>query len=104
MFNYNLKLFSYNKLFNDFINLDISNKLPSRVLLTGKEGIGKSTFALHLINYFFSRDEATKYNISENSINPESKCYNLINNLVHPNFHFIGKPSRGKGGEGIILI
>ena len=22
----------------------------------------------------------------------------------HPNFHFIGKPSRGKGGEGIILI
>jgi len=23
---------------------------------------------------------------------------------LHPNFHFIGKPSRGKGGEGIILI
>jgi hypothetical protein len=22
----------------------------------------------------------------------------------HPNFYFIGKPSRGKGGEGIILI
>jgi glutathione synthase/RimK-type ligase-like ATP-grasp enzyme len=23
---------------------------------------------------------------------------------LHPNFHFIGKPNRGKGGEGIILI
>lgn len=23
---------------------------------------------------------------------------------LHPNFHFIGKPNKGKGGEGIILI
>ena len=33
MLNYNIKLFSYNKLFNDFINLDLLNKLPSRILL-----------------------------------------------------------------------
>ena len=99
MFNYNLKLFSYNKLFNDFINLDISNKLPSRILLTGKEGIGKSTFALHLINYFFSKNETTKYNISKNSINPESKSYKLINNLSHPNFHLITKHNDKKNIE-----
>ena len=99
MFNYNLKLFSYNKLFNDFINLDISNKLPSRILLTGKEGIGKSTFALHLINYFFSKNEITKYNISKNSINPESKSYNLINKLSHPNFHLIAKHNDKKNIE-----
>ena len=99
MFNYNLKLFSYNKLFNDFINLDISNKLPSRILLTGKEGIGKSTFAFHLINYLFSKNETTKYNISKSSINPESKSYNLINNLSHPNFHFITKHNDKKNIE-----
>ena len=99
MFNYNLKLFSYNKLFNDFINLDISNKFPSRILLTGKEGIGKSTFALHLINYFFSKNETAKYNISNNSINPESKSYNLINKLSHPNFHLIAKHNDKKNIE-----
>ena len=99
MFNYNLKLFSYNKLFNDFINLDISNKFPSRILLTGKEGIGKSTFALHLINYFFSKNETAKYNISNNSINPESKSYNLINKLSHPNLHLIAKHNDKKNIE-----
>ena len=99
MFNYNLKLLSYNKLFNDFINLDISNKLPSRILLTGKEGIGKSTFALHLINYFFSKNETAKYNIANNSINPESKSYKLINKLSHPNFHLIAKHNDKKNIE-----
>ena len=91
MLNYNLKLFSYNKLFNDFINLDLLNKLPSRILLTGKEGIGKCTFALHFINFLFSKNETTKYNFSDNIINSKSKSYNLINNLIHPNFYFISK-------------
>ena len=91
MLNYNIKLFSYNKLFNDFINLDLLNKLPSRILLTGKEGIGKCTFALHFINFLFSKNETTKYNFSDNIINSKSKSYNHINNLTHPNFCFITK-------------
>ena len=81
MLNYNLKLFSHNELFNDFVNLDLLNKLPSKILLTGNEGTGKCTFALHFINYLFSKNETSKYNLSKNTINPESKSYNLINNL-----------------------
>tara|TARA_B100000686_G_scaffold77550_1_gene83612 strand:+ start:3095 stop:4021 length:927 start_codon:yes stop_codon:yes gene_type:complete len=96
MLNYNQKLFSHNKLFNHFLNLDTSNKLPTRILLTGKEGIGKSTFALHFINYLFSKNEPTKYNLSTNTINPESKSYNHINNLTHPNFYFIQKRDEKK--------
>ena len=91
MLNYNLKLFSHNKLFNDFVNLDLKNKLPSRILLTGNEGIGKCTFALHFINYLFSKNETIKYNLSDNTINAISKSYNLINNLTHPNLSFISK-------------
>ncbi len=91
MLNYNLKLFSHNELFNDFVNLDLLNKLPSKILLTGNEGTGKCTFALHFINYLFSKNETSKYNLSKNTINPESKSYNLINNLTHPNFYFISK-------------
>ena len=42
-------------------------------------------------NYLFSKNEPTKYNLSTNTINPESKSYNHINNLTHPNFYFIQK-------------
>tara|TARA_B100001250_G_scaffold407522_1_gene428420 strand:+ start:1949 stop:2875 length:927 start_codon:yes stop_codon:yes gene_type:complete len=91
MLNYNLKLYSHNKLFNDFLNLYSENKLPLRILLTGREGIGKCTFALHFINFLFSENETIKYNLLDNTINSESKSYNLVNNLTHPNFFFISK-------------
>ena len=99
MLNYNIKLFSYNKLFNDFINLDLLNKLPSRILLSGQQGIGKCTFALHFVNYLFSKNETTKYNLSENIINHNSKSFNLINKLTHPNFNFIYKREDKKNIE-----
>lgn len=89
MLNYNLKLFSHNKLFSDFVDLDSNNKLPLRILLSGMEGIGKCTFALHFINFLLSKNDTSKYNFSENKISSESTSYNLINNLSHPNFFFI---------------
>ena len=89
MINYNKKLFSYQNLFNHFINLEIEKKLPSRILLSGQEGIGKKTFAFHFINYLFSKNEKTKYDIIENKINNKSISFNLTNNLSHPNFYFI---------------
>ena len=89
MINYNKKLFSYQNLFNHFINLEIEKKLPSRILLSGQEGIGKKTFAFHFINYLFSKNEETKYDIIENKINDRSISFNLTNNLSHPNFYFI---------------
>ena len=89
MLNYNLKLFSYEKLFKQFVELEKNNKLPLRIMLTGQDGIGKSLFAFHFVNYLLSKDEITKYDLNENKINPESKSFNLINNLSHPNFYLI---------------
>lgn len=96
MIKYNIKLFSYKNLFNNFVRLDIKNKLPSRLMLTGQEGIGKFTFALHFINYLFSKNETAKYDLKENLINQDSKSYNLINNLIHPNFYLIKKSENKK--------
>jgi len=46
MINYNLKLFSYKKLFDHLIELDLKDKLPPRIMLTGQEGIGKIIFCV----------------------------------------------------------
>ena len=91
MLNYNHRLLSYNKLFTDFVNLHLQQKLHSRILLTGQEGIGKSTFVMHFINYLFSKNETTNYNLLKNIINVKSQSYNLVNNLAHPNFYLISK-------------
>ena len=81
-----MKLFGYKNLFKNLVDLDKSNKLPSRILLQGQEGIGKTTFAVHLINYLLSKYENNKYNLNENIIDSNSKSYNLINNLHIPTF------------------
>ena len=86
-----MKLFGYKNLFKNLVNLDKSNKFPSRILLTGQEGIGKTTFAFHLINYLLSKNEKDKYSLEENIINSNSKSYHLIKNFSHPNFYFICK-------------
>ncbi len=89
MFNYNLKLFSYNSLFNHLVDLDFKKKLPTRILLSGQKGIGKCTFSFHFINYLFSKNEKSIYNLNENTINSDSKSYTLVNNLSHPNFYYL---------------
>ena len=77
-----LKLFSYKKLFSHLVNLDKSYKLPSNILLQGQEGIGKTTFALHFINYLFSKNENTKYILPENKINPDKySIYKTVNEV-----------------------
>ena len=91
MHKYPTKLFAYKDLFQHFVNLDQKKKLPIRILFTGEEGIGKSTFAFHLINYLLSKNETTKYNYKINEINTNSISYNLINNTTHPNFHYIAR-------------
>ena len=99
MIDYSLKLFSYKKLFNHFVFLDQKNNLPSRIIITGQEGIGKTTFAFHLINYLLSKDEINKYDIEENKINTQSVSYNLVKNLSHPNFNLITKSDAKKDIE-----
>ena len=83
------KLYGHSILFNELISIN-KNKFPKSIILSGRKGIGKSTLAYHLINYFFSRDEKTNYDIVKHEINPASKSFNLIKKDSHPNFFKIG--------------
>ncbi len=94
-----LKLFGYNKLFNHFVYLDQNHKLPSRILLTGQEGIGKTAFSLHLINYLLSKNEDTKYDYKDNIINSDSSSLIHVQNFSHPNFYCISKSPNKKSIE-----
>lgn len=91
MLHYSLKLFSYKNLFNDLVNLEIKKKLPSRIIFSGNEGIGKSTLSFHLTNYLLSQNEKTKYNLANNEINLESLSHNHVIKQSHPNFYYISK-------------
>lgn len=82
-------LYSYKKQFDFLINLYKKKKLPNKILFSGKKGIGKSTFALHLINFIFSENEQYAYSLDENKINDNNKSYKLINSDTHPNFFLI---------------
>jgi len=84
-----LKLYGYEKYFNNFIKLYKNGNLPRSVLLSGLSGSGKSTFFYHFINYIFSKNESHSYNLNKNEINKNNKSFNLIQNFVHPNFYLL---------------
>ena len=84
-----LNLFGYDKLFNSFITLHKKNKLPNVMLLSGPEGLGKSTFAYHFINYLLSDKEENNYLVENFQINPNNSSYKLIQNNIHPNFFLL---------------
>ena len=83
------QLFSYKNTFLDIVNLYNQKKLPNKILFSGPKGIGKATFAYHLINYIFSKDEESNYDIDNLQINDSNKSFNLVQNQTHPNFHLI---------------
>tara|TARA_B110000444_G_C18718748_1_gene537391 strand:- start:98 stop:1030 length:933 start_codon:yes stop_codon:yes gene_type:complete len=85
----NIKLYGMEKFFNELIELYNNGKMPTKILLSGRKGTGKSTLAYHLINYIFSKNEDFKYNFKTLSINPENKSFKLIQNFSHPNFYLI---------------
>ena len=84
-----IKLYGYNKLFNDLNFLYSKGKLPNKILFSGQKGLGKSTLSYHLINSILSKDEEFSYNLSDLSINDQNKTYKLIQNKSHPNFNLI---------------
>tara|TARA_Y100000590_G_C15645670_1_gene986764 strand:- start:370 stop:1308 length:939 start_codon:yes stop_codon:yes gene_type:complete len=90
------KLFIYKKEFNFFTSLYSQEKLPNKILIKGKKGIGKSTFAYHFINYILSLEEEYSYNIKNLTINFNNKSYNLIKNSVHPNLYDINLEEKKK--------
>ena len=63
--------------------------MPTKILLSGKKGTGKSTLAYHLINYILSNNEDFKYDSSKLTINKENRSFKLIQNNSHPNFYLI---------------
>ena len=97
------KIYGYNDLLNFFIELDLKNKIPNKFVISGKTGTGKSTFAHHLINYLFSKKEKFKYDINNFEINDQNKSFNLVKELVHPNFYLINVDD-GKEQIGIDKI
>ena len=88
---YQTKLYGYKSLFYEFVDIYNRKKLPNKILFSGKKGIGKSTFALHFINYIFSGNEENRYILDSCSININNKSYKLISQNIHPNFYYIKK-------------
>ena len=59
----NTSIYGYKYFFNEIIQLYNNRKMPNKILLSGKKGSGKSTFAYHLVNFFLSKDEELKYDL-----------------------------------------
>ena len=91
-----LKLIGFNNNLFEFVNMHKRNILPNKILLTGKKGIGKSTFAYHFINYLFSYKEEFSYNMNEMLINQYNRSYKLLLNNTHPNFFKVSLNSEKK--------
>ena len=83
------KLLSFKENFKELVNLSLKNNLPNKLLFSGNNGIGKLTFAFHLINYLFSYDEEGSYNLENNEIDINNKSYKLVSNNTHPNLLLI---------------
>tara|TARA_Y100000992_G_C21259885_1_gene490662 strand:+ start:235 stop:1161 length:927 start_codon:yes stop_codon:yes gene_type:complete len=85
-----LKLYGHTDSFSELKNLYDGSCFPSKILFTGKKGIGKSTTAYHLINYIFSIKESHPYDFKNFKIDNLNKSFKLIQNNSHPNFFHIG--------------
>ena len=84
-----LSLFGHYKMFDILKNLQLKDKLPNKIILTGEKGIGKCTLAYHLINYILSRNEDHSYDIKNYKINSENRSFKLVLNKSNPNFNII---------------
>ena len=88
---YQTKLYGYKPNFFELVDIFNSKRLPNKILFSGKKGIGKSTFALHFINYIFSENEENRYILDSCTIDINNKSYKLISQNIHPNFYYINK-------------
>ena len=85
----NINLYGLDNYFKTFLDLYNDNKMPNKILLSGKKGIGKSTLAYHFINYILSANEDNKYDVDKFIINNENRSYKLLKNNSHPNIYLI---------------
>ena len=85
----NTQLFGMSNYFSEIIKLYNKKKMPNKILLSGKRGMGKSTLAYHIVNYILSLKEDFKYDINKFCIHKENRSYKLIQNFSHTNFYLI---------------
>ena len=85
----NTKLYGMNHFFNEISSLYNKKKMPTKILLSGKKGLGKSTLAYHVINYILSTGEKFKYDSNNFVINENNRAFKLLKNNSHPNFYII---------------
>lgn len=83
----NTRLYGLNNIFNEITSLYKKKKMPTKILLSGKKGLGKSTLAHHIINYILSYSEDFKYDSKNLIINKENKSFKLLQSNSHPNFY-----------------
>ena len=89
------ELYGFENVFRELCLLYNKDKLPSKILLSGQKGIGKCTFAYHLINYALSQDEENSYDIKRFIINENNKSFKLVLNETNPNFSLVDvKPEK----------
>jgi len=91
-----LNLYGYDYYFDLFTTLNKKKKIPNITLFNGPAGIGKATFAYHLINYMLSITESNKYNLLTHSINENNYSYNLVCQDIHPNFFSLSSEVKKK--------
>ena len=85
----NTHLYGMHDFFNEITTLYNEKKMPIKILLSGKKGVGKSTLAYHVINYILSKDEDLKYDLNNLSIFKNNRSFKLLQNNTHPNFYLV---------------
>ena len=85
----NTQLYGMGNYLNEITSLYNDKKMPTKILLSGKKGLGKATLAYHIINYVLSNNEDLKYDLESLKINKENKSFKLVQNNSHPNFYLI---------------
>ena len=95
----NTQLYGYSDFFLSIKNMYDNEILPNKIIFSGSKGIGKCTFAYHLINYIFSQKEEKKYDFKNNTILSNNFSYNLIKNGTHPNFFLISNNSEKSNSQ-----
>ena len=79
-------LYGHYNLFKKLIKLFKINKLPNKIIFSGADGVGKTTFVYHLINIILSNQEDNSYNFLQKEISANNKSYlDLISNI---NYNF----------------
>tara|TARA_B100000902_G_C27303017_1_gene913888 strand:+ start:1861 stop:2793 length:933 start_codon:yes stop_codon:yes gene_type:complete len=91
-----LSLFGLDEYFNELANLFHLDKLPSKVLLSGQKGLGKSTLVHHFINYILSKEEEYSYDRVNFKINSKNQSFITMSNKSNINFSLIDVNSENK--------